>query len=391
MHKTILLRKTMLLRKTRLQAGSWILALHILLCWAFIPVAMAANPATQAQANGLLFGGAQTQQCKKAVPLRQQGYVRIGGIEQWVSINSSNCTFPLILFLHGGPANPISPFADAIYAGWEQQFTLVQWDQRASGKTWLRNQPAAGEQLTLAQMTQDGLELVQYLQQVLGRRPLVLMGSSWGSALGIKMVQQQPQWFAAYVGSSQLVSGRQNQLASYQAVLKLATAANDQAALAQLGKLGSPPYVKPSGILRRLTRQSEATLATAAPAHWWQASPAFELEKYAPAYEAAEDYSFLQFMGFDPETGQTTSGMFHAIELLRDATALNLPVYFIQGEDDLVTVPAMTRAYFNTIKAPHKELIMVPKAGHGPNAASIAAKWLLVQRIRTQLNGQNTQ
>ena len=366
----------------------WLLAIQVLLLsWLVAPtVAASTAPAKAVSAdNQLLFGGSRATQCAAAAPLRQQGYVRIGGIEQWVSLKSSDCTLPVILFLHGGPANPISPFADAIYAGWEQQFTLVQWDQRASGKTWLRNQPAAGERLTLAQMTQDGLALVQYLQQILGNRPLILMGSSWGSALGIKMVQQQPEWFAAYVGSSQLVSGPQNSLASYQAVLKLATAAQDQVALAQLSKLGPPPYAKPNGILRRLSRQYEAKMATPAPAHWWQAVPAFELEKHAPAYEAAEEYSFLQFMGFDPATGQTTSGMYHDIELQRDATVLKLPVYFIQGEADLVTVPANTRAYVNAIQAPHKELIMVPKAGHGPNAASITAEWQLLQRIRAKL------
>ena len=370
---------------------SWLLAMPVLLLsWLCAPALAANAPAAAAASadNQLLFGGSRATQCAAAVPLRQQGYVRIGGIDQWISLNSSDCTLPVILFLHGGPANPISPFADAIYAGWEQQFTLVQWDQRASGKTWLRNQPAAGERLTLAQMTQDGLALVQYLQQILGNRPLILMGSSWGSALGIKMVQQQPDWFAAYVGSSQLVSGPQNSLASYQAVLKLATAAQDQVALAQLSKLGPPPYAKPNGILRRLSRQYEAKMATPAPAHWWQAAPAFELEKHAPAYEAAEEYSFLQFMGFDPATGQTTSGMYHDIELQRDATVLKLPVYFIQGEADLVTVPANTRAYVNAIQAPHKELIMVPKAGHGPNAASITAEWQLLQRIRAKLPGQ---
>jgi pimeloyl-ACP methyl ester carboxylesterase len=370
---------------------SWLLAMPVLLLsWLCAPALAANTPAATAASadNQLLFGGTRATQCAVAAPLRQQGYVRIGGIEQWISLNSSDCTLPVILFLHGGPANPISPFADAIYAGWEQQFTLVQWDQRASGKTWLRNQPTAGERLTLAQMTQDGLALVQYLQQILGNRPLILMGSSWGSALGIKMVQQQPDWFAAYVGSSQLVSGPQNSLASYQAVLKLATAAQDQVALAQLSKLGPPPYAKPNGILRRLSRQYEAKMATPAPARWWQAAPAFELEKHAPAYEAAEEYSFLQFMGFDPATGQTTSGMYHDIELQRDATVLKLPVYFIQGEADLVTVPANTRAYVNAIQAPHKELIMVPKAGHGPNAASITAEWQLLQRIRAQLVGK---
>lgn len=367
---------------------SLLLAIHaLLLSWLFTPALAASTPAvkTASTETQLLFGGALSNQCTGQGALHQQGYVRIGGIEQWISLNSSNCTFPVVLFLHGGPANPLSPFADQIYAGWEQQFTLVQWDQRASGKTWLRQQPEASERLTLARMTQDGLELVQYLQKVLGNRPIILMGSSWGSVLGIKMVQQQPKWFVAYVGSSQLVSGAENSLASYQAILRLATAAQDQSALAQLTKFGPPPYAKPNNVLRRLSRQYEAASVTPAPAHWWQANPAFELEKHASAYEAAEEYSFLQFMGFDPLSGQTAHGMYHEIELMRDATELKLPVYFIQGQADLVTVPEVTSAYVDAIDAPYKEFIPVPAAGHGPNAASIATEWRVLQRIRAQL------
>ena len=323
-------------------------------------------------ANSTTANKALSDLCQKQQPVDFAGYIDIGGIPQWLQIRGNNCQFPIILFLHGGPANPMSPYADAIFKGWEQQFTLVQWDQRASGKTWLKTPATANSQLTLAQMAEDGLALTRILKTNFANAPVILSGSSWGSALGVAMVQREPQLFAAYVGSAQLVSGTENSKATYQQLLTLVSAANDTENLALLRKLGAPPYAKPNGILRRMTRQYEAKQAEAAPAHWWQpaksahwwqpANPA-EMEANAQAFEAAEEYSFLQYTGFDVNTGKTGHGMMHDIEFLQNATEFKLPVYFIQGEADLVTVPALTKAYVDKIKAPHKQLLMVKAAG----------------------------
>ena len=323
--------------------------------------------------------------CQKPAPIHFAGYVEIGGIPQWLQIRSNNCQFPIILFLHGGPANPISPYADAIFNGWEQQFTLVQWDQRASGKTWLKTPAVGGSTLSLAQMAEDGLALTGLLKANFPNAPVILSGSSWGSALGVAMVQRDPQLFAAYVGSAQLVSGTENSKATYQQLLTLVTAANDKENLAILRKLGAPPYPKPNGIVRRITRQYEAKVAEPAPAQWWQPANPAEMEANAAAYEAAEEYSFLQYTGFDVNTGKTGHGMMHDIEFMQNATEFKLPVYFIQGAGDLVTVPALTQAYVDKIKAPSKQLVMVKAAGHNPNAPMIEAQWQIMLQIRTNL------
>lgn len=337
-------------------------------------------------ANGSTTNKALSDLCKKQQPVDFAGYVEIGGIPQWLQIRGNNCQFPIILFLHGGPANPISPYADAIFKGWEQQFTLVQWDQRASGKTWLKTPATANSQLTLAQMAADGLALTRILKTNFANAPVILSGSSWGSALGVAMVQREPQLFAAYVGSAQLVSGTENTKATYQQLLTLVTAANDAENLALLRKLGAPPYAKPNGILRRITRQYEAKLAEVAPAHWWQPANPAEMEANAEAFEAAEEYSFLQYTGFDVNTGKTGHGMMHDIEFMQNATEFKLPVYFIQGEADLVTVPALTQAYVDKIKAPHKQLMMVKAAGHNPNPPMINAQWQIMLQIRAKLS-----
>ena len=36
----------------------------------------------------------------------EKGFVRIGGIEQWVRIKGASCARPVIVVVHGGPGNP---------------------------------------------------------------------------------------------------------------------------------------------------------------------------------------------------------------------------------------------------------------------------------------------
>src|SRR5688500_12747560 len=72
--------------------------------------------------------------------IHEEKFIKINGIEQWVTIKGDS-TKPVVLFIHGGPGNPLTPFADAIYGKWEKDFILVQWDQRGSGKTYGRGAP----------------------------------------------------------------------------------------------------------------------------------------------------------------------------------------------------------------------------------------------------------
>jgi len=70
----------------------------------------------------------------QALPVRaperinQEMFVPIGSIEQWITIKGTDRSNPVVLFLHGGPGDAWSPYADAMFAGWENDFTLVQWD-----------------------------------------------------------------------------------------------------------------------------------------------------------------------------------------------------------------------------------------------------------------------
>ncbi|RLM49967.1 hypothetical protein DVK02_17570, partial [Halobellus sp. Atlit-31R] len=97
----------------------------------------------------LLAPHAAAESCVPGQPVREERYVRIGGVEQWVVLKGEDCRNPVLLIVHGGPGNPLSPYLDGLYAGWEKHFTLATWDQRGAGRTYTRNpvDPETTEQL----------------------------------------------------------------------------------------------------------------------------------------------------------------------------------------------------------------------------------------------------
>jgi pimeloyl-ACP methyl ester carboxylesterase len=299
-----------------------------------------------------------------APSIHEEMFVPIGGIDQWVTIKGDDGANPVVLFLHGGPGNALSPFADAMFAGWEKDLTLVQWDQRGAGRTYTKNGAAIEPTMTLERMTQDGIEIAEFLKKHLHKDKIVLEGGSWGSVLGIRMAHARPDLFSAYFGTAQVVNWHANLAAGYARVLELARAAKDQPAVDALTAIGPPPWDKVQlwPKYRKWQRLYQAKIATAPPAS--QAlSPAYASTEEQAQGEAADDFSFLHFWG------PTLSGPFTQVDLPALGTDFRIPIFIVQGEKDLTTTPELAQAYFDTIKAPHKQFILVPGTGHEPSVA----------------------
>ena len=65
--------------------------------------------------------------------------VRINGLDQWLQIRGYDRDNPVLLYLHGGPGSVIMPFSYMFVPDWEKNFTVVNWDQRGTGKTRCAN------------------------------------------------------------------------------------------------------------------------------------------------------------------------------------------------------------------------------------------------------------
>ncbi len=205
--------------------------------------------ATAAQAAGMNLAHA----AKRAPETIDEGvFVEINGMQQWITIRGRDSRNPVLLLLHGGPGFPMSMMAPA-FAEWEKDFTLVQWDQPGGGATYARNPDRDQGPLTIARYVADGLALTEFLCGRLKTRKIMLLGNSWGTMLGVMMIQRRPDLFAAYVGTSQAVSGPQGAKLGYQLALDAARRRGDSAGVTALERVGPPPYAKLEDLLVRQT------------------------------------------------------------------------------------------------------------------------------------------
>nr|WP_315401047.1 alpha/beta hydrolase [uncultured Duganella sp.] len=329
----------------------------------------AAAPAPAALAEAVCTAAGQA--------VDDKGFLRLGGIEQWVRIKGASCAAPVIVVVHGGPGNPNTPFADSLFKAWEKDYTIVQWDQRGAGMTFGRNPVTDDEPLVIERLRDDGVELARYVARRYGKRQVILMGGSWGSVVGLYMAKSNPELFCGYIGTAQVVDGV-GQRASYDATLALARAAGDADSVARLEALGPPPWANPRnpGILRRVMRKQEARRTEPAPKAWWVIAPEYTTAKAEADYTAGEDYSWLQFVGAQGR------GLNASIDMYKLGPKFDLPFYMVQGQEDLLTMPAPGKRYFDFVEAPRKEYVLVPRAGHDPNQPVLDAQYrLLKERI----------
>jgi pimeloyl-ACP methyl ester carboxylesterase len=170
--------------------------------------------------------------------------VRIGGIDQWVSIRGTDKRNPVLLLIHGGPGYISIPMSWWFARGWEEYFTVVQWDQRGAGKTYLLNDPAAiGPTLNLQRMVADTEEMIRWIRQDSGKDKIFVLGHSWGSYLGFEMAKLHPDWLYAYIGVGQLTDGPESERRGWAFALDAARRAGNSEAVRQLESIA--PYFAP--------------------------------------------------------------------------------------------------------------------------------------------------
>lgn len=314
-----------------------------------------------------------------ALSVNEQSFVKIGGIDQWVTIHGADRNNPVVLFLHGGPGDAYTPYAESMFSGWEKELTLVQWDQRGAGRTYAKNGPSIESTMTVDRMVGDAIEVAEYVTKHLHQKKVILVGGSWGSMLGIEVAHRRPDLLIAYVGEAQMVGWRRNVAGSYERVLQLARAANDQQSIATLTEIGPPPWdsIRKWPRFRKIQTAYEEKQVTAAPAPIHRSADYDSPEERAKDAEA-DDFSFLHFIGM------TMSGPETTIDLPSLGTKFSVPVTFIQGEEDLVALPSIAKAYFDSIEAPHKDYYLVRGSGHEPTATTLATLHRVLRKIASE-------
>jgi len=292
---------------------------------------------------------------KGQVPVDRSGFVRLGGLDQWIGIRGDDIRNPVLLFVHGGPGEAQWPIA-AHYRAWEKRFTVVHWDQRGAGRTFGRYGVATPD-VTLDRIADDGAELVDHLCRTLGRRKIVLLGHSWGSTVGVTMVQRRPESIAAYVGTGQVGSWNGAIRIKFDLALSRARAEDDLATVNALEASGPPDPADAAKVFAFNDRVYR---------FWAPADAAWvkSLRAGAAARRLADPKDYKDFEdGFRFSARQVVPDQIKT-DLAATANRLATAVFVIQGRDDLITPTRDAVDYFERVKALYKKLILIPDAGH---------------------------
>ena len=294
--------------------------------------------------------------CVAAAPsgqrIEEAKYLKIGGIEQWMTIRGDDVSKPVLLLIHGGPGDVQSPFV-SIYAPYERDFVLVQWDQRGAGRTFAKNGAA---EVSFEKQVADGIDLAEQLRKHFPKQKLILFGHSWGSIVATGMAQRRPELFDAYVGTGQVSSWADTVQFQFDFLKQCYKEKGDSAALATLEKIGKPDpknvdqYFSFSRPLRKNMNPSDTA--------WFS-------QMLQTLKENGETDATLKALGDGMKaSGKALIETSVMTDLPATATDFKIPYYIIQGRHDLFSPTPLAQAYFDKVTAPKKQFFVIEDAGH---------------------------
>lgn len=286
--------------------------------------------------------------------------VEVNGTTQWISTRGLNRDNPILLVLHGGPGSPVMGMSWAYQKPWEDFFTVVNWDRRGVGKSFVAADSARlAPTMTLSQLVDDAEVVVEHVLESLGQEKLVIMGYSYGSVIAPLLVERRPELFHAYVGFGQS-SGVDNEPELYRSLLERVREANDTTALRELEAF--QPYPPPEGEPALETLIAVRQYARAYDGGWY-GKPTFDLyyvlPDWGPEYTEAEAAEVLPAMSWAGRSIIDGGG-----DDDRLVEEFDVPVVFLHGRYDLHTPYSGALAYFERIEAPHKSFVSFERSSH---------------------------
>lgn len=287
--------------------------------------------------------------------------VRLGGEDQWLIVRGQDASKPVLLFLSGGPGASEAARVLRFNQALEKHFVVVIWEQRGCGKSYM----ARGD-LSLERYTADTIELSEMLRERFGQGKIYLVGHSWGTIIGVLAAQARPDLYHAYVGTAQMVDVLETDQLIYDIVLEHARQTGDAKFAARLEEQGPPPYYgnNPIGPYATLFGREYQVfeMPNIKDEAYRRDGDAIMLMLRQPEYGWLDRvYYLLGLM----TTFNAVYPQLQEMDFRLDAARLDLPVYIVQGRNDMNNPSPIPESYFERLEAPHKKLVLFEGSGHG--------------------------
>lgn len=172
------------------------------------------------------------------------------------------------------------------------------------------------------------------------------------------MVQMRPDLFTAYVGTGQVASWMAIVNIQYDLLFAKARKDGNQATVKELEAIGRPGPTN-GDHWSFLGKYNFRSLWAPSDQEWLE-----QLRSQATELKAREPEQFKNLEDGMQFTGEHVIPDQIATDLPKTACDIHTAYFVIQGQDDVITPTQAAVEYFKCVKAPKKELILIPNAGH---------------------------
>jgi pimeloyl-ACP methyl ester carboxylesterase len=279
----------------------------------------------------------------------------VNGVLQYLEIKGVSREKPVLLFIHGGPSWPATPQNRKYNQDLINDFIFVSWDQRNCGKS--RSDTTVT--LTPELYVEDAHLVTQFLKRTFRKKKIFVIGHSWGSIIGVALVQKYPTDYAAYISIGQTVNPGKSEMLARNYVMQQASLQNDTVTLNALATI---PFSEEEGYTNGLDDLFK----------FWEFSDKYFIRKEVVPLENPmqlySDYGALDWMTPAMHTSKLLFSYVNGGKTnLFNYNQFKLPVYFFVGKYDYITSAELAVQYFEMIKAPKKKLFLFERSGHAPN------------------------
>jgi pimeloyl-ACP methyl ester carboxylesterase len=203
-------------------------------------------------------------------------------------------------------------------------------------------------------------ELVGWLRKEMHKDKVFVLGTSWGSVIGLEFAQRRPEWLHAYIGMGQAVNIPESERRGYAYALEAAKKAGNKEAIAELESIA--PYAAPGqtiplekikierkwsdffgGVMAYRTHQIDGMVVGL--------SPDYSEEEARHVYDGngfSQDFLFSPVLSVD----------------LSHVTKLDCPLILLEGRHDRTVNAQVAHEWFERVRSPLKHFVWFERSAH---------------------------
>ncbi|MFV0516943.1 MAG: alpha/beta fold hydrolase [Aminipila sp.] len=282
--------------------------------------------------------------------------IEINGTNLAVMTRGHNKDNPVIIVVHGGPCCSEIPYIRKYQDDLEKEFTIVHYDQRGSGKSYHFFEDYSN--LSPSLLTEDLIELSEYISKKFNNQKIILMGHSYGTYISMQAIAKEPQLYEAFIGIGQVsdkIVGETDNLNYCIEQAKLRENQSDVYYLENLrDSIETGQIIVPRNYVRKYggaARQIDET------------NDMLTGLLLNPEYNLMDIIKYYLGIARFQDSLMDEQSEYPITELVQ---SVDVPIYFIMGKYDHMTSVKAAKEYFNTLNAPQKEFIIYENSAHYP-------------------------